>query len=105
MGTSDVDEKAAPTTADGGVAPAGIPGGVAERPRSDLDRGGGRGGVERVGWEWATGGLGFGLRGHIGQGRLGGSVGLASWAGAQWRGSFLLLFLFYFLYFPFTVLL
>ena len=53
----------------------------------------------------ATEVLGFGVRGHIGQGRLGGPVGLASWAGAQWRGSFLLLFLFYFLYFPFTVLL
>ena len=55
--------------------------------------------------KWGDGGLGFGVRGHIGQGRLGGPVGLASWAGAQWRGSFLLLFLFYFLYFPFTVLL
>ena len=37
------------------MAPAGIPGGVAERPRSNLDRGGGRGGVERVGGKRATG--------------------------------------------------
>ena len=54
-GTSDAEGEAAPTMAGGGAAPVGILGGGGERPRSDLDRGGGRGGVERVGGKRATG--------------------------------------------------
>ena len=110
-GTSDTEGEAAPMMAGGGASPVGIPGGGGgERPRSDLDRGGGQ---RRSGASRGGGATGRGVRvtgvGNMGSegGRLGRPGGSwPSWAGAPGGGGecFLFIYFCFILYFCFTVL-